>query len=90
VAEDEMIHPYREFAREQTLRLERAFRGFSRELREQHEGLREELREQHEENRGYFQTIIAELRDLREENRAQTQALLRILDRLDNGPAPAT
>jgi hypothetical protein len=34
VAEDEMIHAYREFAREQTLRLERAFRGFSRQLRE--------------------------------------------------------
>ena len=81
-----MIHAYREFAREQTLRTERAFRGLSRQLREQPE----ELRAQHEENRGYFQTIIAELRDLREEHRAQTQALLRILDRLDNGPAAAT
>jgi hypothetical protein len=79
VAEDEMIRAYREFAHEQTLRLERAFRGFSRELRE--------LRE---ENSGYFQAIIAELRDLREENGAQTQALLKILDRLENGPAPAT
>jgi len=34
--------------------------------------------------------VREELRELREESRAQTQALLRILDRLDRGGAPAT
>lgn len=85
-----MIHAYRELAREQTLRMERAFRGFGLQLREQHQETLELLREQHEENRGYFQAIIAELRDLREQGLAQTAALFQILDRLDNGPAPAT
>lgn len=33
--------------------------------------------------------VVAELRDGRDEQRAQTQALLRVLDRLDNGGAQA-
>jgi hypothetical protein len=33
--------------------------------------------------------MLDELRDLRQENRAQTQALLRVLDRLENGGAQA-
>ncbi len=94
---DNAVEPYREFIREITLRFERAMRSLTNEIRE-------ERRTQREESRRYFEAVLAsigehreetrhlreESRDLREESRAQTQALLRMLDRLDNGgTAPA-
>jgi hypothetical protein len=93
-AHDEPVEPYKEFIREMTLRIEAAMRAFGREMRE----MRGEMREMRAENRVYFKSLQAhmdrqweETRELREENRAQTQALLHILDRLDNGgAAPAT
>jgi pyrroloquinoline quinone (PQQ) biosynthesis protein C len=77
---------YREFIREITLRFERAMRS-----------LVAELQQDRAESRRSFEAVLAsiaehrdETRDLREESRAQTQALLRMLDRLDNGgTAPA-
>lgn len=71
---------YREFIREMTLRIERAVRAMA-----------QESRANREESRLYFEALRAEMRDLHEESRAQTGALLRVLDRLDNGgTAPAT
>jgi septal ring factor EnvC (AmiA/AmiB activator) len=68
--------PYREFIREMTLRIERAMREFGR-------GMDEFGRE--------MRAMRADINDLREESRAQTQALLRLLDRLDGngGHSPA-
>ena len=40
-----------------------------------------------EENRVYFQHLDAEIQEHRAETRAQTQALFRLLDRLDGGGA---
>jgi hypothetical protein len=101
MAEFDPAADMREFIREMMLRFERTMAsfewrmvlfertmiGFDRRL----EALIDEMRRdrelaerRHEENR-------AELRDLREESRAQTKALLRVIDRLDNGgAAPAT
>ena len=81
---DEMIEAYREFIREQTIRFERAMRVLAAEIRADVHG-------QHEESRRYFERIDKRLDDLHDESRAQTQALLRMIDRLDNGgAAPAT
>jgi hypothetical protein len=81
----EPAEPYKEFIREMTLRIERVMREFSREMRTMHE-----------ENGRRFDRVDAQLRDqreefrdLREESRAQTQALLRVIDRLDNGGGAA-
>jgi hypothetical protein len=86
----EPLELHKEFIREMTLRLERggreivrAFESFGGELREEARLHRLELAEFREEMR-------EELRDLREESRAQRNALLRLIDRLDNGgPAAA-
>ena len=64
--------PYKEFIREMTLRVERAMREFGRAM----EDFSREMRH-----------MRGDIGDLREESRAQTQALLRILDRLDGGGA---
>jgi predicted phage gp36 major capsid-like protein len=87
---DDLAEAYREFIREITLRFERAMKTLSREIRE-------ELRVQREENRRYFEALHVQgereskrIDELIEESRAQRQALLHVLDRLDNGgPAPA-
>ena len=68
-----------------TLRMEKVGREIGRELSE----LARELRTGFLDMREEFRAQRADLRDLREANRAQTQALLRILDRLDNGGAAA-
>jgi hypothetical protein len=84
---DEIIEAYREFIREQTLRFERAMRALSAEIRADTRGQREEMRLQREESRRYFERIDKRLDDLHDESRAQTLALLRVIDRLDNGGA---
>ena len=85
--------PYREFIREMTLRIERAMREFGREMarmRTENRAFFEVMQGEFRELRQESQAQRDEIRDLREESRAQTQALLRILDRLDNGgTAPA-
>ena len=91
----------REFIRENTLRVEQAMRSLDRslqslaaEIREEVRAHREESRAYREESRAYFETLRAHderesrrVDELLDENRAQTQALLRVLDRLDNGGA---
>ena len=41
----------------------------------------------HRETTARFDALQEDMRELREESRAQTQALLRVLDRLDGGGA---
>ncbi len=82
---DESAEPYKEFIREMTLRIERALQAFAEQMRLNREESRRHLDRQSEE----CQEILKELRDLREESRAQRQALLRMIDRLDNGGAAA-
>jgi hypothetical protein len=87
---DDLLAAYREFIRENTLRFERAIRSISAEIRE-------ELRLQRKDSREYFEVLHAQgeqesrrVDELIEESRAQRQALLHILDRLDDGgTAPA-
>jgi hypothetical protein len=94
--EPDATDAYREFAREMMLRFEAAIRAFSRDmaaLRTDISGelaalrtvMGEELRAQREEMRAQRE----ETRELREESRAQMQALMHILDRLENGGAAA-
>lgn len=70
--------PYRELIREMTLRIERALREFA---------------QQAERDRNVylarFETLETGMAEVREESRAQTQALLRVIDRLDGGGATA-
>ncbi len=75
------MNPYREFARQQQLRFERMMADMRRR--------------DDEDRRLYierFDALQEDMRDLREESRALLQALLHVLDRLDNGggAAPAT
>jgi hypothetical protein len=94
---DDLIAAYREFIRENTLRFERALRSLAAEIREETRRVREEVRLQREESRQYFELLWDQAEeerrrtdDLLAESRAQRQALLHILDRLDNGgTAPA-
>jgi hypothetical protein len=77
----EPMNPYREFARQQQLRFERMMADMRRR--------------DDEDRRLYierFDALQEDMRDLREESRALLQALLHVLDRLDNGggAAPAT
>jgi hypothetical protein len=64
------------------------------EARTSREQVREEMRTSREEMRAFMKDIltrfealarrqVAELRELRQESRAQTQALLRLIDRMD-------
>ena len=82
-----MIEAYREFIREQTLRCEGAMRAVSAEIREEVRAQRAEIRAHRRESRAYFERLDRRLDDLHDESRAQTQALLRVIDRLDNGGA---
>lgn len=92
--------PQREFIREITVRLERALRAVVGEvagMRGEVAGMRGEL---HDLGAGILagqgtlreesRAMQAEIRDLRDETRAQTRALLRVIDRLEGGEAPAT
>jgi hypothetical protein len=58
----------REFIRETTVRMDRIFRDLSAVMQEQIAA---------------FRALAAEVRDGRDEQRAQTQALLRLIDRMD-------
>lgn len=71
----EAFDPQREFIREITVRLERASRAVVGELAAM---------------RGELGGMRGEIGDLRDETRAQTRALLRMIDRLEGGEAPAT
>jgi serine phosphatase RsbU (regulator of sigma subunit) len=91
---DELIAAYREFIREITLRFERGMRSLSAEMREDNRRVREEVLLHRAESREYFERLRDQAEeerrrtdDLLAESRAQRQALLRILDRLDNGGA---
>jgi hypothetical protein len=94
---DDLFAAYREFIREITLRFERAVRSISAEFREERREIRDELRLHRKESREYFELLHAQgeqesrrVDELIEASRAQRQALLHILDRLDNGgTAPA-
>lgn len=80
---EDMVAAYREFIRENTLRVERAMRSISADIRK-------EVRLARDESREYFELQKRRTDELIEESRAQRQALLRIVDRLVNGgPAPA-
>jgi hypothetical protein len=70
----------RTFIREVTLRFERGIERMSREIRADVAVIREE-------NRRYFEALDERTLDLHAESLAQRQALLRMLDRLDNGGA---
>lgn len=73
------MNPYREFAREQQIRFER---------------LMADMRRRDDEDRriyiARFNALQEDMRELREDSRAQTRALLKVLDRLDNGGGAAT
>jgi hypothetical protein len=77
----ESPEPYKQFIREMTLRIERSLASFER-------------RAEADRNiyLAHFDALQEDMRELREDSRAQTRALLRVLDRLDNGggAAPAS
>ena len=81
MAEHSDSESFREFAREITLKIDRTLQGFAAGL----EVMRDDIRASREDSRRYFEALHAELGDLRAESRAQTQALLRVIDRLDGG-----
>jgi hypothetical protein len=89
-----MVADYREFTREMMARSDRTIVWLDRRLKEE----REQLAEIRRENREYFAVLHAQAKEeaartdeIIAEMRAQRQALLSILDRLDNGgAAPAT
>ena len=73
-----------------------AIRGETSAIRDETRAIRDEMSEQRKESRRYFEALYAKMeyqeeqtRELREESRAQTQALLRMIDRLDPGGAAA-
>ena len=59
------------------------------EMRAELRELREESRADREQRRVESRELILGLREVREESRAQTQALLHVLDKLQNGGAAA-
>jgi polyhydroxyalkanoate synthesis regulator phasin len=64
----------REFIRELLLRFDRRTEAWERDSERRHR-----------EAMARFDALQADMRELREESRAHTQALLRVLDRLDGG-----
>ena len=96
----EAFDPQREFIREVTVRLERASRAVVGELaamrgelggmRGELGGMRGDLRDLGASMLAGQASMQAEIGDLRDETRAQTRALLRMIDRLEGGEAPAT
>ncbi|MBA2792725.1 MAG: hypothetical protein H0U32_01875 [Thermoleophilaceae bacterium] len=75
---------WKEFTRTILLRVERLGRDEWRELSR----MNDELERQGAERRVEQNAERSELRDLREESRAQTQALLRMIDRMDGLEPP--
>jgi hypothetical protein len=91
---------FREFTSQLILRFERSMGELVRELRQEREVTLTELRDMRAEGRAFqgesrvfwaeTRKFWEEMRDLREESRMHRQALLQILDRLDDGgSAPA-
>jgi hypothetical protein len=84
----------RAFIREITLRFERGMQSIASEIRDETRLIRDEIGVHRAESREYFERLRAEderesrrIDELIEESRAQRQALLHVLDRLDNGGA---
>jgi hypothetical protein len=75
----ESAEPYKQFIREITLRIERSLASFERRAEADRKAYL-----------AHFQALQDDMRDLREDSRAQTRALLKVLDRLDNGGGAAT
>lgn len=72
----------RDFIRELMLRSDRRFdRTVARWERR--------AERQHQESMARFNALQEDMRELREDSRAHTQALLRVIDRLDGGGATA-
>ena len=89
--DDPQSADFREFAHQLVLRFERAMGDLIAEMREERLEASEELRTAQAENRAYFERLDRKADEQIAESRAQRQALLHILDRLDNGgTAPAT
>lgn len=96
----ESAEPYREFISQMVLRLEHAGRAVNRELagvRVEVAGLRGDVRDLTAGQQALKvgqdalrEEMREQMRDLGEDSRAQTHALLRVLDRLEGGPEPAT
>jgi hypothetical protein len=68
----------REFIRELMLRFDKRVAEFDRRAERNHR-----------ESMARFDALQEDMRELREDSRAQTQALLRVIDRLDGGGATA-
>ncbi len=82
----------RQFIREIAVRHERIWRDQAKAIREQLaelRALREESRRHWDENRREWEANRKQWEEAREESSAQRQALLHILDRLQNGGAAA-
>ena len=77
----------RDFIRENTLRVEHAMRSLDRSIHAFAIEIRDEVRVARDELRAHDRRESRKIDELIEENRAQRQALLRILDRLDDGGA---
>lgn len=94
----QLIEAYREFTHQIMLRFDRSTRSFEAAIRKSHEAHQQNLLAHREESRKYFEALDARAEadarrtdELIAESRVQRQALLHILDRLDNGgAAPAT
>jgi uncharacterized coiled-coil DUF342 family protein len=80
---DDAIAAYREFTRELIVRFERTVRELVKESRAERELILAEIRTHREESRQHHREVMAQIE-------AQTQALFRVLDRLDGGAEPAT
>jgi transposase len=77
----------RQFMHEILLRFERTMDVLIAEMRRDREESTRRFDQLTAEFRQHDAESRAELRDLREESRAQRQALLRLIDRFDNGGA---
>ena len=80
---DDAIAAYREFTRALIVRFERTVHELVKGSRAERELILAEIRANHRQ-------AMAEIEDHRAETRAHTQALFRLLDRLDGGAEPAT
>ncbi len=84
----------KEFIREMTLRIERSGQAVIAEVRGMREDIGREMGAMRGEMggmRGDLRYLTTEIHDMRSEIRAQTRAILRVLDRFDEGGAsPST
>ncbi len=87
----ELIHEnrewFREFMREQQLRLDRTLNKFAADLERDRVEIRRQFHEDLRPIHEGIRELLARSDDLRAESRAQTQALLHVLDKLSNGGA---